>query len=307
MSTVALSSLCRSIPSGDLAPAVSRPERAQLTEELLARTARASPEERQRLLDEVVVLNIGVANAVASRYRSRGIPSDDLQQVAYVALVKAAQGFDPSAGHHFLAYCVPTIRGEIKRYFRDHGWAVRPPRRIQELQSRISTAQVELSYTLGRSPRASEVAEHLDESFEDVSEALASDGCFTPLSLDRPAGRESATSVGDLLGEEDSGRAAAEARIVLAPVLRRLAERDRRILLLRFVQGWTQQEIAQDIGVTQMQVSRLLSRILSDLRAGLSEGASGRGPAAEPSGQEGAQARPVRASAATRRSRTSNR
>jgi RNA polymerase sigma-B factor len=271
MSTVALSALSRSIPTGDLAPAVSRPERAQLTEELLARTAGASPEERQRLLDEVVVLNIGVANAVASRYRSRGISSDDLQQVAYVALVKAAHGFDPSAGHHFLAYCVPTIRGEIKRYFRDHGWAVRPPRRIQELQARISTAQGELSYTLGRSPRASEVAEHLDESFEDVSEALASDGCFTPLSLDRPAGRESATSVGDLLGEEDSGRAAAEARIVLAPVLRRLAERDRRILLLRFFRGWTQQEIAQDIGVTQMQVSRLLSRILSDLRAGLSE------------------------------------
>jgi RNA polymerase sigma-B factor len=282
MSSVALSSpsplsaLSRSIPAGDLAPAVSRPERAELTEELLAATVGASAVERQRLLEEVVVLNIGVANAVASRYRSRGIPGDDLQQVAYVALIKAAQGFDPSAGHHFLAYCVPTIRGEIKRYFRDHGWTVRPPRRIQELQSRISAAQGELSSSLGRSPRASEVAEHLDESFEDVTEALASDGCFTPLSLDRPAGRESATSVGDLLGEEDSGRAAAEARVMLAPVLRRLAERDRRIVLLRFFHGWTQQEIAQDIGVTQMQVSRLLSRILADLRAGLSDGASRR-------------------------------
>jgi RNA polymerase sigma-B factor len=255
-----------SIPSGDLAPAISRTERAERTAQLLECSVGACERERQRILDEVIVLNIGVANAVAARYRARGVAIEDLQQVAYLALVKAAQGFDPSAGHHFLSYCVPTIRGEVKRYFRDHGWAVRPPRRIQELQSRISTASSELAFELGRSPRPSELAERLDESLDDVTEALANDGCFAPTSLDRTFGEDGSTTLGELLGRDDEGQPAAEARVVLGPVVRRLGERDRRILMLRFFRGWTQQEIAEDIGVTQMQVSRLLSRILSELR-----------------------------------------
>ena len=227
---------------------------------------RDDQEEHERLLDEIVLLNMPVAASVASRYRSRGVASDDLEQVAYLALVKAVRGFEPDAGHPFLAYCVPTVRGEIKRWFRDHGWTVRPPRRIQELQARISAAQSELSFSLGRSPRPSEVAEHLQENLEDITEALATDGCFTPASLDKPVGLEGDTVLGDLLGEQDQGRDAAEARVVLAPVVRQLGERDRRILMLRFFRGWTQQEIADDIGVTQMQVSRLLGRILGQLR-----------------------------------------
>jgi RNA polymerase sigma-B factor len=251
---------------------VGRGERMGLTHSLLRRAAESDDDtERRRLLDEVVVINMCVATSIATRYRSRGIAVEDLEQVAHLALVRASRGFDPSTGNDFLSYAVPTIRGEVKRHFRDHGWAVRPPRRIQELQARISSAESELSFALGRSPRPSEIADHLDESPEAVTEALASDGCFTPASLDRPVGPEGDTTLGELLGETDTGQRAAEARVVLAPVVSRLSVRDRRILELRFFRGWTQQEIAKDIGVTQMQVSRLLSRILGDLRSELVE------------------------------------
>src|SRR4029079_19589263 len=117
--------------SGVRSPA-SRAERAERTAVLLARAAEATEPERARLLDEVVLINMGVANAIASRYRSRGISTEDLHQVAYLALVKATHGYDASSGHNSLSYCVPTIRGELKRHFRDLGWTVRPPRRIQE-------------------------------------------------------------------------------------------------------------------------------------------------------------------------------
>jgi RNA polymerase sigma-B factor len=251
----------------DHSTTVDRSRRAERTAELLHRAARAKDEsERLRLLDSVVVLNVCVANAVAARYRNRGVAMEDLQQVACLALVKAARGYDDTAGHDFLSYAVPTIRGELKRHFRDHGWTVRPPRRIQELQARISVAETELSFALGRSPRPSEIAAHLEECVDSVNEALASDGCFTPASLDRPVGEDSTSSLGDMLGSDDEYLTAAEARVLLAPVVRRLADRDRRILMLRFFRGWTQQEIAKDIGVTQMQVSRLLSRILAELR-----------------------------------------
>ena len=191
-------------------------------------------------------------------------------QAAYVGLVKAALGFDPSFGRDFLSYAVPTVTGEVKRYFRDYGWTVRPPRRVQELQSQISRVSSELSHTLHRSPRPSEVAEFLSVDVDSVIEALAADGCFTPASLDVRVGEDGSTSLGELIGEEDSELGRAETRILLAPAVRRLAPRDRRILELRFFRGWTQEQIAGDIGVTQMQVSRLLGRILVDLRAELS-------------------------------------
>ncbi|HYO38798.1 MAG TPA: sigma-70 family RNA polymerase sigma factor [Nocardioidaceae bacterium] len=254
--------------SGHTASQVARAER---TFELLTEAAGSPPAERQHLLDEVVTMNMSVATAIAARYRTRGIASEDLQQVAYLALVKAAHGYDPTVGHDFLSYAVPTIRGEIKRHFRDLGWMVRPPRRIQELQARITTADAELSQSLGRSPRPSEIARHLDEGLEDVNEALATVGCFLPSSLDRPAGESGTMTISDLLGSEDPGQGAVEARTMLAPVVRQLCERDRRILLLRFFRGLTQQEIAEDIGVTQMQVSRLLTRIMGDLRRGLED------------------------------------
>ena len=251
------------VPSG----AVDEADRSQITARLLAQIAETTDEvEQKRLRDEIVVLNMGVARAIVSRYRDRGISYDDLLQAAYVGLVKAVQGFDPSYERDFLSYAVPTVTGEVKRYFRDFGWTVRPPRRIQELQAQISRASNELSQTLHRSPKPREVAEFLNIDVESVIEALAADGCFTPASLDVPVGEDGSGSLGELLGGEDADLGRAEARILLGPAVRKLKERDRRIIELRFFYGWTQEQIAQDIGVTQMQVSRLLSRILSDLK-----------------------------------------
>lgn len=223
---------------------------------------------RQALTDELIEANLGVARSIARRYRNRGIDLDDLEQVALLGLTKAAQRFDPAAGHDFLSFAVPTVRGEIRRHFRDAGWMIRPPRRIQDLQARIAGAQEELESRLGRSPRPSEVAVHLGEELSDVVEALAADGCFTPTSLDSPAADGSST-LGDLLGGEDLDLAAAEARVVLTPAVGHLPARDRCILQLRFVDGRTQKEIADAVGLTQAQVSRVLKRILADLRADL--------------------------------------
>ena len=229
-----------------------------------------SPEERQRLLDDVIVLHLGLAHAEASRYRSRGIPLDDLRQVAALALTKATRGFDVTAGHDFLSYAVPTIRGELRKYFRDHGWMIRPPRRIQELQARINAAETELSNRLGRSPQPVEIADHIEECTESVIEALASDGCFVPASLDHPAGEDGST-LGDLLPLRRRAAPGLRGSTGAQPGLRRLGERDRQILAMRFYEGLTQREIAERIGVTQMQVSRLLTRILGQLRSGVGE------------------------------------
>jgi RNA polymerase sigma-B factor len=245
-------------------------DRGSTTARLLAELHSTDDEEEKKALRaEVVVLNMGVARAIAHRYRQRGLAEDDLVQAAYVGLVKAVNGFDPSHERDFLSYAVPTVTGEVKRYFRDFGWAVRPPRRVQELQGQIAKVSAELTQKLGRSPRPSEVAEHVGLDVESVIEALAADGAFTPASLDVPVGEDGAATLGDLMPDEDVDFASAEARVVLGPAVRKLAPRDRRILELRFFQGWTQEQIAQDIGVTQMQVSRLLSRILKDLRAEL--------------------------------------
>lgn len=246
------------------------PDRGVTTARLLAELHATTDEhEKQALRAEVVVLNMGVARAIAHRYRQRGLSEDDLVQAAYVGLVKAVNGFDPSHERDFLSYAVPTVSGEVKRYFRDFGWAVRPPRRVQELQGSIAKLSTEMTQQLGRSPKPTEVAQHLGIDVEAVIEALAADGAFTPASLDVPVGDDGAATLGDLMPDEDTDLASAEARVVLGPAVRRLAPRDRRILELRFFEGWTQEQIARDIGVTQMQVSRLLSRILKDLRAEL--------------------------------------
>jgi RNA polymerase sigma-B factor len=255
-------------------PGNDRGAREQRTYAITCELSSCSADERAALLDELVAINMPVAESIASRYRHRGLDGEDLCQVAYLALTKAAQRFDANSGYAFLAFCVPTIRGEIRRYFRDHGWVVRPPRRLQELQQRLSRAQAQLSARGGGAPSDRELAAAVGEDLAEVREALDCAGCFTPASLDLPVG-ESSTTIGDLFGEAETGMEAAEARVMLAPVVRSLSERDRHILRLRFLDGLTQREIADDIGVTQMQVSRLLSRIYRDLRAGLGELASG--------------------------------
>lgn len=215
--------------------------------------------------EQLILLNMPVAASIAARYRNRGIAQEDLSQVAYLALVKAARNFDETSGHDFLSYAVPTIRGEVLRHFRDHGWTIRPPRRIQELQTRITVAEDELAATKAGTPTQDEVAEHLGETPTAVREALGASGCFAPTSLDRPA-IDGSGAIVDLLGEDDTGYVAAEARVLLTRAVRRLSTRDRRALVLRYYRGLTQAEIADELGLTQAQVSRLLARVLAELR-----------------------------------------
>lgn len=240
--------------------------RAELTRQLLGAAAQADDVERRRLHDEVVLINLGVAEAVARRYSGRGQDRQDLTQVASIGLVKAVQRYDATKGDGFLAYAVPTITGEIKRYFRDHAWMVRPPRRIQDLQAAIPAASTELSNALNRSPSATEIAVHLGEELDDVIEAQASRSCYTPVSIDAPSHDGDGVPLADLIGDTDDAFDRAEAVALVAPACRHLPQRDQRILFLRFFRGWTQREIADDLGVTQMQVSRLLSGILARIR-----------------------------------------
>lgn len=229
----------------------------------------ASPDSRD-LTRQLIESNIDMARTVAKRYTGRGIELDDLEQVALLGLTKAARRFDPAAGHDFMAFAVPTIRGELRRYFRDLGWAVKPPRPVQEMQIRIARAQAELAQELQRSPRPTELARHLGEELELVVEALAADGCFTPASLDAQIG-EHGTTVGALLGGPDRDLEVAEAKLLLDPVVARLSARDRRVLQMRFYEERSQQEIADEIGVSQAQVSRIVARILRALRAQLAD------------------------------------
>lgn len=248
-----------------------RGRRSALSARLLTEAATTSdPLERKRLQDEVVVLHIGLARAIAMRYRGRGIAEDDLVQAASMALLKAARGFDATMGVEFLSYAAVTIKGEVKRQFRDHGWMVRPPRPIQKLQADISRVDAELTQSLGRSPRVSEVAQFLEVPVEEVVEALSADGCFAPTSLDMPVGEDGSSNLGDMLSaHQDADMDAAEARIMLAPAVRKLDERERQVLYLRFFKQRTQAQIAEEIGVNQMQVSRILSRVLTQLRGQL--------------------------------------
>lgn len=238
---------------------------------LLQRASELDGEERARVEEEVVVRNMGVAESLARRFRNRGEPLDDLIQVAYLALTKAVRRFDPNKSDAFLRYAVPTITGELKRYFRDAAWTIRPGRRIQELQPAISAAAADLNQELGRSPRPSELAERLDVGIDDVTEALASDGCFTPRSLDDRGPGDTGSTLAETLGADDHDLDRAEVVALLRPACRKLTARDQRILFLRFFHGWTQARIADELDVTQMQVSRLLARILTDLRTELTD------------------------------------
>jgi RNA polymerase sigma-B factor len=248
----------------------TRAERSQRTRELLLEARETADEARRlELLDEVVLLNRGVAEAVAARYRGRGVASEDLEQAAYEGLVKAVHKFDPSVRPDLLTYAVPTIRGEVQRWFRDQSWMVRPPRRIQELQWKISRSIDHLSQELGRPPSDAELSRDIGCSIEELGEAVQGFGCFQPPSLDLPVGA-SATPMGELIGTGDDRETdLVEAREALAPLLQKLSERDQRILYLRFIEDQSQSEIGEVLGVTQMQVSRLLERIFRNMRAGL--------------------------------------
>jgi RNA polymerase sigma-B factor len=254
----------------ELIASVTPQNRTAVSSRLLDRAAQeCDPVERKRLQDEVVVLHMGLARAIAARYRGRGIAEDDLTQAAAMALLKAARAFDPTRGVEFLSYAVVTMKGEVRRQFRDYGWMVRPPRPIQKLQADVSRADAELTHQLGRSPKVAEVAAYLGVAEDDVLEALSADGCFTPTSLDTPVGSEGSGVLGELIPSDDSAMSEAEARVMLTPAVRALPEREREVLYLRFFKQQTQAQIAEEIGITQMQVSRILSRVLVKLRGQL--------------------------------------
>ena len=241
--------------------------RREATQLLLDLASEVETDEARRAYEErVVELNMQVAVEVARRYRARGVALDDLEQVAFLGLVKAVRGFDPSRATDFLSYAVPTIRGEVRRYFRDHGWVVRPPRAVQQAQARITAIESDLCQELGRAPRPSEIAERLDLDFDLVVEALAANGCFAPTSLDSSPLDEDGAGIGDRLGADEGGFDSAEARVALKPLLAHLDRRERIMLEMRFFQGCTQSEIGAVLGITQMQVSRLLSALLARLR-----------------------------------------
>ena len=214
-----------------LTPSLPRESRRQHTARLLSEAAGAEGGERRLLLDEVVRVNMPLARDLARRYQHRGVDSADLEQVAYVGLVKAARGFDPAKASDFLSFAVPTIRGELRRHFRDHGWVVRPPRSIQELQARITEAEGDLYQAMGRAARPSELAAHLGVDEHAVVEALAANGCFTPTSLDTSVnGVEGEGGLADRLGGPDPAFATAEVRALLGPMIRSLSERERLVL-----------------------------------------------------------------------------
>lgn len=251
-----------STPHATLHQELPRETRRRMTTRLLREAASATGAERDRLIEEVIVANAEVARSIAQRYARRGIPTEDLEQVAYLALVRAAQRFDGDRADDFLTYAVPTIRGEIKRWFRDHGWTVRPPRGVQELQ----TAVLKERAAAGRTLTAAELAERLGVDESRVDEALKARGCFSPSSLDAPVGEEDGASVGDLLPTADGGVEECETRVMVEQAMRALSPRERLVLKLRFTDDLSQAEVGKAIGVTQAQVSRLLSEITHTLR-----------------------------------------
>jgi RNA polymerase sigma-B factor len=252
------------VPAQEARDAVS--PRDRLTDDLLEQASAADEVERRRLLDEVVLLNLPVARGLAARYRDRGESMDDLVQVASLALVKAARGYEPGKGRGFLPYAVPTITGELRRHFRDRGWDVRPPRRVQELRLSVASAAHQLAQEIGHSPTVAELAQHLQVGEEEVIETLAAAQGYSATSLDAPCDGDDGAPLGETLSCEDESIDRVVDGLAVEPLLATLPPRDRHILCLRFYRGWTQSQIAEEIGVTQMQVSRLLSRALARLR-----------------------------------------
>ena len=219
------------------------------------------------LRDQLIEAHIGLAEYLARRFANRGEPLDDLVQVASLGLVKAVERFDPARGLEFTTFATPTIVGELKRHFRDKGWAVRVPRRVQELHLRITRVIDDLSNELGRSPNVDEIAKRAGTTEDEVIEAIDAGSAYRSTSLD--AGRsdddESPGLLGQL-GDVDPELARSELRTTLGPLIAALPEREQVMLYLRFYEGLTQSEIAKRLGISQMHVSRLLARSLQQLR-----------------------------------------
>ena len=242
--------------------------RATRVREMLEQTAACTdPSQQQELRSQVVTEYLPVARSLASRYAGRGVERCDLEQLAFLGLVKAVRRWQPGRSEDFLQFAVPTIVGEIKRYFRDHSWLVRPPRRIQELRAAISEAEQTYRHNDGTGPTEDEIAEVTGVSSRDVGEARAAATYCRPRSLDEGQGLGLALSLG--WGEEDQELRRVEDRITIARLMATLTDRERQVVQMRFNKGWSQSKIGSEIGVSQMQVSRWLRAIADKLRGSI--------------------------------------
>jgi len=254
----------------DIDASVDAADRAHQTDELFRAMEAGDPRAREDLIERFLPL----ARQLARRYQRAAEPLDDLVQVASIGLVKAVDRFDSARGVAFSSYAVPTILGELKRYFRDSGWAVHVPRGMQERAMQVDRAIKELAGRLGRSPSVDEVAQHMHGSVEDVLGAMEAGQAYEAVSLDSErgkAGEPGAETVADGIGEADERFELVEYGASIAPAVKALSHRDRLILHLRFVEDMTQSQIADRIGVSQMQISRLIRRSLARLRAAATE------------------------------------
>jgi RNA polymerase sigma-B factor len=241
-------------------------------DELFAEYART----RDRVLrDQLVEAHLPLARYLARRFVHRGEPLDDLVQVALIGLLKAVERFDPWRGLRFSTFATPTILGELKRHFRDKGWAVRVPRRVQELHVRLGRLVGGLNQELGRSPTTAEIAERADATEEEVLEAMEAGALYRLASLDAPAADDDGADRSERIGDEDPDFDSLDHRLELASLLEVLPSRERSIVYLRFFEGLTQSEIAEQIGISQMHVSRLLTRSLAQLRAEAASASAG--------------------------------
>ena len=228
------------------------------------------------LRDELVAAHLGLAHQIARRFSNRGEPHDDLVQVASLALVKAVDRFEPERGVRFSTFAVKCIVGELKRHFRDKGWAIRAPRRVQELYLELGHEIDRLVQDLGRAPTVSELAQAAKATEHDVLEALEAGRGYRSSSLDAPD--QEGQPLVESLGSDDSDLAQVEDRSVLEIALQQLSDRDRQVIRFRFVDGLTQSEIASRLGVSQMQISRMLAASLHRLRANFEEERGGSDP-----------------------------
>lgn len=226
-------------------------------------SAESTAELRERIIERCLPL----AEHVAQRFRGRGEPFDDLVQVARIGLVGAIDRFDPTRSDDFVSFAVPTIRGELRRHFRDHGWSVHVSRRAKDLQAAITRSAERLTQIRGTAPSTREIADDLQVSADEVDTGLAVGSAYQPDSLDAPTSSgPDGRDLGDVLGEPDADFETAEEAAAVEPYLAALPQRQRRILRLRFFGGMTQSQIAGRLGLSQMHVSRLLRRTLTDLK-----------------------------------------
>jgi RNA polymerase sigma-B factor len=229
---------------------------------------------RNELRDEIVTGFLPVAEHIARRFAHRGEPLDDLVQVATIGLINAIDRFEPERGSDFFSFAVPTISGEVRRHFRDQGWSMRVPRRLKDLHVAINNAVSELSQQLGRAPKPSEIAERLELPIEEVLEGLEAAQAYRSSSLDELlSSEEGSATVGELVGAADAELENVDYRLALRPLLAELPARERTIVMLRFFGNLTQTQIGEQVGISQMHVSRLLAQTLERLRNRLDTGA----------------------------------